>query len=492
MTRSRALTNVDVKEANGSVAYTKVGAMAAPSLRPRLSSTRRLIRRLTKVSVRCARPSPRPIRIRLPALLPDECAAGSGADTITFDPTVFAAPGPHVISLLTALPDITTSMTIQGPAANVLTVENSGAARFRIFTITAGTVTISGMTITNGFTADGPGTGNGVDGGGVFNAGALTLTGVTVSGNRTGKGGDNTTTNPANGGAGGDGGGIINSGTLTISNSTISGNTTGNGGSAIVNTGGEGGGGGGISNGGTLTISNSTISGNTAGNGGFSSSAFGGTGGGGGGIISGGGTLTISNCTINGNTAGAGGSGNVGGFEGLGGGIYGNSGAGITLKSTIVAGNTASSGPNIFGSAVQSDGFNLIQNTSGATINQNPGAGPNITGVSPQLGPLQNNGGPTQTHALALTSPALDKGKSFGLTTDQRGQARPFDNPSIAPAKDGINPPATTLTSAPSRLTRGRSLFHRQTMTWWKRPATQPSRSSARAGRTTRWSVKLR
>ena len=70
---------------------------------------------------------------------------------------MFAAPGPYTISLLTALPDITTDMTIQGPAANVLTVErNSGAAtRFRIFTITSGTVAISGMTITKGLTADG-------------------------------------------------------------------------------------------------------------------------------------------------------------------------------------------------------------------------------------------------------------------------------------------------------------------------------------------------
>src|SRR5207253_1448688 len=64
---------------------------------------------------------------------------------------------------------------------------------------------------------------------------------------------------------------------------------------------------------------------------------------------------------------------------------------------------------------------------SGATINQTMNAGTNITGVSAQLFPLADNGGPTQTHALQCTSPAIDKGYSFGLTTDQRGLSRPFD-----------------------------------------------------------------
>jgi CSLREA domain-containing protein len=88
--------------------------------------------------------------------------ANPGADTITFSSTVFAAPGPYTISLSTALPDITTDMTIQGPGAKVLTVErNSTAAKFRIFTIASGTVAISGLTITKGLTADGAGGPNG-------------------------------------------------------------------------------------------------------------------------------------------------------------------------------------------------------------------------------------------------------------------------------------------------------------------------------------------
>src|SRR3989441_6741713 len=40
---------------------------------------------------------------------------------------------------------------------------------------------------------------------------------------------------------------------------------------------------------------------------------------------------------------------------------------------------------------------------------------------------MADNGGPTITHSLLCTSPAIDKGKSFGLMTDQRGRTRPFD-----------------------------------------------------------------
>ena len=54
---------------------------------------------------------------------------------------------------------------------------------------------------------------------------------------------------------------------------------------------------------------------------------------------------------------------------------------------------------------------------------QYPGTicGSTIPTGNPMLGPLQDNGGPTFTMALLSNSPAIDKGKSFGLTTDQRG-----------------------------------------------------------------------
>jgi large repetitive protein len=336
--------------------------------------------------------------------------ADFGAETITFNiPNTDAgfSGGVYTITLLTALPNISDDVTIQGLGAKVLRVErNSGAiTRFRIFTITSGTVGISGMTITKGLTADGTGNGSGDNGGGIFNSGTLSLTNVAVSGNKTGNG--------SGAGGGGQGGGIFNSGTLSVTSSTVNGNQTGNGG----NTFGSGGEAAGILNSGTLTVTNSTISGNQTGSG----SANGHPGDGGG--ITNVGTLTINSSTITANNAR------------FGGGIR-HGGAITTLKNTIVAGNTATSGSDIFGS-VQSDGFNLIQNTNSATINQNPGAGPNITGQDPQLNLLADNGGPTMTHSLLCTSPAIDKGFRFGLTTDQRGGTRPFD------LADGVYPNAT-------------------------------------------------
>src|SRR4029434_3974851 len=75
-----------------------------------------------------------------------------------------------------------------------------------------------------------------------------------------------------------------------------------------------------------------------------------------------------------------------------------------------------------------SNGNNLMENydTSHCTVTGNPLL------ADPRLGPLQNNGGPTQTHALLSGSPAIDAGNPNGcrdqfgvlLTTDQRGLPR--------------------------------------------------------------------
>src|SRR6266511_1334674 len=51
-----------------------------------------------------------------------------------------------------------------------------------------------------------------------------------------------------------------------------------------------------------------------------------------------------------------------------------------------------------------------------------------LVNTDPLLGPVQNNGGPTDTHALAVGGPAVDAGGNAGCpATDQRGAARPFD-----------------------------------------------------------------
>ena len=61
---------------------------------------------------------------------------------------------------------------------------------------------------------------------------------------------------------------------------------------------------------------------------------------------------------------------------------------------------------------------------NGGRFDTAPGAG--ITGQDPLLGPLQDNGGPTFTHALLAGSPAIDAGNDGAApATDQRGTSRP-------------------------------------------------------------------
>ena len=78
--------------------------------------------------------------------------------------------------------------------------------------------------------------------------------------------------------------------------------------------------------------------------------------------------------------------------------------------------------------------FDLVQTMDelgGGTISGTP-----LT-ADPMLGPLQNNGGPTQTMALLPGSPAVDAGDSFGISTDQRGDPRPVDFSGVPNAAGG-------------------------------------------------------
>jgi hypothetical protein len=201
------------------------------------------------------------------------------------------------------------------------------------------------------------------------------------------------------------GGGIINIGTLTVENSTISGNDASNG---------EGGG---ILNIGTLTLRNTTVSGNT-------SSAGGGVGGG----ISNrqGFVVNLYNSTITANSAG-----------GAGGGIRNNDGT-VRLTNTILASNTAGTNPDCTdsgGKTITSQGHNLVGDVTGCTFSTGTGdlMGTASSPIVPNLGPLQDNGGSTKTHALLTDSPAIDAGDpatpgSGGFAcepADQRGTSRP-------------------------------------------------------------------
>ena len=392
----------------------------------------------------------------------------SGAESITFAPALTSGGAANII-LVTALPDLSSEISIFGPGANRLTVARSsagGTPNFRILSVQGGgTVAIYDLTIASGWLPNSVG-------GNIFNNGILLLTNCMVNGGSTGfgvgTGGgifnnsgailtlNNTTMtqNSANGGGAilnagtltmidskllsnvsntGGGGGIYSSGTITLSNSMVSGNfAQGAGaGAGIFNNGGTatltnstisgntaGNGAGGIFNGGNLTLTNSTVSGNSSAN-----IA--------GGLYCGAGTITLLNSTVTNNRSDS----NNFGAE-TGGGIYRNSGT-VTLNNTIVAGNfrgTGSTRDDINGAIDAASSNNLIGDGTGLT-GISDGTNANLVGssgspINPMLGTLTNNGGLTLTHALISGSPAVDSGNNSAIInppftgppfTDQRG-----------------------------------------------------------------------
>ena len=245
------------------------------------------------------------------------------------------------------------------------------------------------------------------------------------------------------------------SGSLTLDNTVVSGNTAPHtsGGGVLISTGSMSAvrstiinnsavSGGGISNNnGTLTLSAVSLSNNTAINWGGGMESFGqvamtnvtidnNSAGSGGGIFDNGGTEILRNCTISGNTATVQGGGTFNrGMLTLvnvtmhansasidGGGIFNFDGT-VGVKNTILS--SSLSGGNCSG-VVASQGHNLSSdNTCGFT-----GEG-DLVNTDPLLGPLQDNGGPTFTHALFEGSPAIDAGDNGGIpATDQRGYPR--------------------------------------------------------------------
>ncbi len=137
------------------------------------------------------------------------------------------------------------------------------------------------------------------------------------------------------------------------------------------------------------------------------------------------GSAQIFNSTLNGNSAGTGGS-------------LCNSGNALSLEIGNTILNAGASGGNIahFGGTVISFGYNLSSDGGGGFLTA---TGDQIK-KNPMLGPLQDNGGPTFTHALLCGSPAIDKGTNFsGLATDQRGVGfgRTFDDPTVTNAVGG-------------------------------------------------------
>jgi len=293
-----------------------------------------------------------------PGSLRQALADANDGDTITFAVT-------GIIGLTSGELVINRNITISGPGANLLAVSRAAnAAPFRIFHVMLGhTVIIEGLTISNGSVLN-------TFGGGIYNfESALTVNSCALAGNSAlGQQG-------SGGGIFSNGGGAGGAASLTITSSALSGNTATTGG-AIANDGSSG-----MAN---LTISNSTLSGNSA--------SFGGGGGVNDNTANGTASITITNSTLSENT-----SANISMFKG----------GMLDIGNTIL--KAAASGVNLeIGklATVTSHGYNVCSDNGGGFLN---GPGDQIN-TDPMLGPLQDNGGPTFTHALLPGSPAIDAG----------------------------------------------------------------------------------
>lgn len=374
---------------------------------------------------------------------------------------------------------IAKSLTITGAGADKTFVDGGGISRVFETSGTTSKITIRGLTIRDGRAPVESGT---AQGGGVLNVDAtLTLTNDWILGDSAvasgagpgGSGGvaygggvsneENGTLNlrnsqlstdiaAANGNSGqvGDdafGGGVVSGGALTVVGSTFSSDSA-------AARGGSGAGGGNAWGGGlaifpmaTSSVSSSTFSGNSV--------DASGTGGGSGGNAWGGGAIldtnspdvTLTNATVTGNTAQT-----TAGGEAEGGGLnWGSNGPVVTLANDTISANTATGAttvPNV-GNAVLDTPKIEVRNTIISHGVGDPGsqncatvadkslghnldsldqcgfhAAGDLVNTNPLLGPLRDNGGPTETMALRAGSPAIDAGAGCA-GPDQRGTPRP-------------------------------------------------------------------
>jgi hypothetical protein len=321
------------------------------------------------------------------SLAAEVALANAGPNTVTFAPVLSSCASKTIIP--TGTITINNDITITGPGASVLAV--SGNHAFSVFSVTSGVTTgatISGLTIENGFAAQG---------GGIDNLGSLRLTNDVVSGNATQSGANgsgstavtinaSTTTLNFGGGNGGDGGGIFSAGILVLTNDTISSNTTGSGGSGptgststitgnddtITQGAGNGGSGAGLYNTGSVVLSGDTFSKNSTGAGGAGESDTtmtfsgdndttlqgGGSGGSGGGIFSTG-SLRLTNTTVAGDSTGSGG-------NDPGSGIFDQTGNNDTLIQSVGSGGNG-------GGLFVGGSFSLSNGTVSGNVTGGPG-----------------------------------------------------------------------------------------------------------------------
>jgi CSLREA domain-containing protein len=299
--------------------------------------------------------------------------ATSADDVIEFESSVFSTRRIIALSGTQLVLANNGSLTINGTGADRLLISGDNLSRAFIVNYQA-VIAINRLSITNG------NAGASSDGGALHNSGLTTMTGVIVRNNH----------------AGNVGGGLanVNPGSLVVIDSAVFDN--------LVDGSYPMGSCGGIFNNFSVTIRNSTITRNTA-------SQYGG------GICNSdaASSLSLTNVTIAFNVSTFGGGGVV-------------NGEGVTIaRNTIIANNTDWYSPD-FGGRLTSQGYNLIENTLGATISGSSMG--NIIGQDPGLRAMAWNGGPTPTLALLPGSVAIDAGDPMSvLATDQRGVTRPRD-----------------------------------------------------------------
>ncbi len=312
----------------------------------------------------------------------------AGDDTIIFD---LPGAGPHTIGLSNPLPTINSNLSIlndrAGDEAVTVRKNDSTVIQFEIFRVNSGlTVLMSGLTLSNGV-------GGSQGGGALNNAGStVTLRNCTLSSNQ----------------AFNSGGAIVNFGTgnpakMTLINCTLAANTSGTEGGAIRN----------FSAGGSVsevTLINCTLSGHTSGV--IVNEK---------GVQTGSAKITVTNCTFANNRA----------VNSSRPSSISNNGGTVELTNSIFArSTTASANFTAIGSGTfTSFGHNLSDDAAGGDSTSGPGGFLNAPGdlrnTNPQLSPLANNGGLTATHALLVTSPAVNAGDDTKAPPkDQRDVSR--------------------------------------------------------------------
>jgi hypothetical protein len=281
----------------------------------------------------------------------DAADSAGGSSTISFASSVTGT-----ITLTQGVLSVTNSIAINGPGANVLTID--GAGNTELFSVNDGTSTLQHVAITGLTLAHGSAT----PGGAIYNKENLSLANDILYDNSSIVGGAVFNASGA---------------TLTSSGDTFSDNNGG---------GNEGGA---VNSGGTFDSTNDTFFGNSAADGG---------------AIEAYGTTKLSDDTITGNTAVK-----VGTTDGYAGGLLAS--GSVMIVNTIIAGNIAQHGsPDVEGQ-LDSLGNNLIGDGTGASgFVASDQLGTAAKPMNPFLGTLGNYGGTTATIPLLPGSSAIGAG----------------------------------------------------------------------------------